>query len=562
MILREYQTHFVKECTDALIWNDNSLAVAPTGSGKTIMLSAVIQNLYEELQPGFKACVLAHRKELTEQNLDKFQKINPHITTSLVNAEVKDWSGEVTFAMVQTLANKRTLASIPYLDLLVIDETHHVVAKSYEKIIKQARMVNPNVRLFGVTATPNRGDKCNLGNIFDNCAEQIFLLDLIEDGYLVEPKTFVVDVVQKELGELKVTKTGDYSESEVAAILDKTPILNEVVFVWKEKAGDRKTVVFCSTIEHARHVTAMFLNYSIPTAMITSDMSKDDREEVLRKMISGEIQVLINVMILTEGWDFPPISCVVLLRQSSHKSMMIQMIGRGLRTIDPELYPNIEKKDCIVLDFGISTRLHKSLEDEVNLEKQQLKKKKDEDYYKQECPKCEKLIPLRVRECMFCGYEFNKEKEEKVTYNYAIKAMKEINMLQRSEIAWTDLQLSDTTFFASGFNVWTCIFQKNGKWLVSGGDNRKDGDFKTKIFYEGDKYKDALKIAEKFLHCNEKSYGIVKDSDWRHTPATEKQLQLLKEEYRKKELSKGEASTLLAFQLKAKNELIQFGLVA
>jgi superfamily II DNA or RNA helicase len=147
-----------------------------------------------------KACVLAHRDELTEQNRAKFTRVNPGVATSVVDAAGKDWAGQVTFAMVPTLARAATLTSMPGLDLLVIDEAHHAVADSYRRIIDRARDANPDCRIFGVTATPNRGDRKGLREVFDNVADQVRLGDLIASGHLVPPRTFIIDVgVQEKL---------------------------------------------------------------------------------------------------------------------------------------------------------------------------------------------------------------------------------------------------------------------------------------------------------------------------------------------------------------------------
>lgn len=564
MQLRDYQIEFVDKCSKALLEHRNTIGVAPTGAGKTVMLASVIKKLYEQ-KKSFKAGVLAHRKELTEQNIEKFSRVNPHITTSIVNADVKDWSGEVTFAMVQTLSNKRTLQTIPYLDLLVIDETHHITAKSYEKIIKQARAVNPNVMIFGVTATPNRGDKANLSKIFSNCACEIKIVDLIDDGYLVEPITYVVDVALEKLQALELKKTGDYDEAQVAEILNTGPILERVIDTWKQYAVDRKTVVFCSTIEHAYAVAKAFIERQIPASVVSSEMTKKQREDVLQALIIGKIQVIVNVAILTEGWDFPPISCVVLLRQSSYKSTMIQMIGRGLRTIDSVIYPNIEKKDCIVLDFGISSVLHKTLDDWVKLERKEdvSAKKNKEDGYDQECPKCENLIPLRVKNCPLCGYEFEQKQMHKLGNTYVFIEMKKIQMISRSQVDWTNVGTAENPiYFCCGFKVWASIIQDNKKWFVSIGSNAKDEDIESEIIHEGDDYQSAFKIAEKFLRNNDTTAGYTKDATWRSMPASEKQLKTLKPKYRKQELSKGEASTLLAFQFNAERQLRSLGLVA
>lgn len=159
MLLRPRQKLFVERSLAALSTRDNTLGVAPTGAGKTIMLSSVTGRMTGD---GAKACVLAHRDELTSQNRAKFARVNPDTETSVVDATTKSWHGQVTFAMAPTLSRASNLAAMPKLDLLVIDEAHHAVAESYRRIIDRVRDANPEARVFGVTATPNRGDRKGL----------------------------------------------------------------------------------------------------------------------------------------------------------------------------------------------------------------------------------------------------------------------------------------------------------------------------------------------------------------------------------------------------------------
>ena len=164
MLLRPRQKQFVERSVRALDEHGNTLGVAPTGAGKTIMLSGVVGRMVGETpkSTGAKACVLAHRDELTAQNRSKFGRVNPKITTSVVDAKEKSWAGQVTFAMVPTLARAGNLDQLPALDLLVIDEAHHAAADSYRRIIDTALQRNAMCRIYGVTATPNRGDKRGL----------------------------------------------------------------------------------------------------------------------------------------------------------------------------------------------------------------------------------------------------------------------------------------------------------------------------------------------------------------------------------------------------------------
>lgn len=549
--LRQRQIEFVERSVEALQRHGNTLGVAPTGAGKTIMLSAVIGEMHKQ-NPNLKACVLAHRKELTEQNNDKFLKVNQSLSTSIVNAENKDWSGEVVFAMVQTLSKKRTLKSIPYLDLLVIDETHHVTAKSYTKIIKQARAVNPNVMIYGITATPERGDKSSLGKVFNNCCDQIFLGELIESNHLVMPVTYSVDVAQEKLMALKKKSTGDYSESEVADILDQAVIIDEVIRHWREKAGDRKTVIFCSTIKHAQHVRIAFRDRGIRADLITSELTKDEREFVLNQLTIGEIQVLINVAILTEGWDYPPISCVVLLRQSSFKSTMIQMIGRGLRTIDHAIYPNISKEDCVVLDFGISTRLHGSLEQDADLETKITKKALTEAKMKN-CKACDREIPVQSKKCQFCGYQHEAETKEDLRHVDVVL----IDMLKKSEVPW--VKLSENSFHSAIFSYWCFLTQVDDDWKLIAGKNNKEDD-EMEVIYKGDDSKKAIELGNSFLKRKEGIFRVQKNAELQDQPATDKQLQYIPKKYGC--LSKGQAAVVLSFEFNAKKRLQAIGLVA
>ncbi len=291
--------------------------------------------------------------------------------------------------------------------------------------------------------------------MFNNCADQIELSELIASGHLVPPVTYRIDTgeTKEKLKALKVKASGDYSEQEMADIMNTVPLNSSVVREWKNRASGRKTVVFCSNTTHAKKVTKEFRKQKVKVGLITSNITFKERQDILNDLTRGKIQVIVNVAILIEGWDYPPISCVILLRSSSYKSTMIQMIGRGLRTIDPNLYPNIVKLDCIVLDFGISTILHGNLEQAVDLNK------KEEG--RNNCPECKKPIPKNVEFCPLCNSNIEQEisrqqeaKEHRVLEKFT---MKEIQLLDKLTFAWTDLKNSDEGMIAAGFNSWCCV---------------------------------------------------------------------------------------------------------
>ena len=568
MLLRSRQQEFVDRCMVALADNDNTLGVAPTGAGKTLMFSKVIGEIHKD-NPNLRACVLAHRDELTAQNEEKFKWVNPAISTSIVDSYVKSWDGQVTFAMVQTLTRENNLEQMPPVDLLVIDEAHHVTAPSYKNVLEYARKVNPKLKILGVTATPERGDKSSLGEVFNNCCDQIKIGELILSGNLVRPVTFAIDMgnVTEKLQALRTRSTGDYSESEVASILDSEPLNSEVVRHWREKAGDRKTVIFCSSVSHARNVTNSFNAAGISTALITGEMTKEHRVIVFENMTKGMIQVIVNVAVLTEGWDYPPISCVVLLRQSSFKSTMIQMIGRGLRTIDPAIYPDIIKKDCVVLDFGISTILHGSLDQMINLSS------KSKGF--KICPSCKKKIPKEAEECPLCNSDLvekeqeenKKQKAKRVLSNFE---MAEIDLLEHANFSFT--KLDDETLLTSGFNSWAYVCRKGDVWIAVGGRQEREyntnpwisneplPDIRTRVIYQGGKL-EAIAAANDFLSLYEKQETAMKNARWRNEKPTEKQLDLIPLGYRTNNgLTRGDASAIITYK-KIKDRLRGLGIL-
>jgi len=535
MLLRPRQKTFVERSVQALRHSGNSLAVAPTGAGKTIMLSAVAGRMVGGTDA--KACVLAHRDELTDQNRTKFGRVNPKIATSVVDAREKSWRGQVTFAMVPTLARSANLGAMPALDLLVIDEAHHAAADSYRRIIDQALHNNPMCRIYGVTATPNRGDKKGLRPVFSNVADQIRIGELIASGHLVPPRTFVVDVgVQDALSNVKRT-VDDFDMAEVDAIMNRAPVTEAVVRHWKEKAGDRQTVVFCSTVDHARNVTAAFNEAGAPAAMVYGDMSDADRRSVLAAYASGNIRVVVNVAVLTEGWDHPPTSCVVLLRPSSYKSTMIQMVGRGLRTVSPDEHPGVIKTDCIVLDFGTSTLLHGSLEQDVDLDGHEA----DGEAPTKDCPECGAVVPIGVTECPLCGHVWERGGDGEPLGDFI---MSEVDLLKRSSFRWCDLFGDDAALVANGFSAWGGVFFLNGRWYGIGGLQRQ----RPKILAIGERTV-CLAAADDWLNENESDETAHKTRRWLNQAPTEKQLAHLPPEYRQDfGLTRYQASALLAFK--------------
>lgn len=537
MILRPRQALLVQRTLAALGEHGNTLAVAPTGSGKTIMLSAVAGSLLAE--PDAKACILAHRTELTGQNRSKFERVNPGLKTSVFDANEKSWDGDATFAMVQTLSRKTNLDQLPTLDLLVIDEAHHAASPSYREVIDQVLVKNPKAAICGLTATPNRGDGKGLREVFSNVADQITLGEMIVSGHLVPPRTYVIDVGTQEALR-KVRRTAiDFDMNEVANILNKTLVTESVINNWKAKARDRKTIVFCSTVEHATDVCSAFNRAGIESVLIHGELSDDERKERLAAYENGSTQVVVNVAVLTEGYDYTPTSCVVLLRPSSYKSTFIQMVGRGLRTVDPQEFPGVVKTDCIVLDFGTASLMHGALEQEVNLDGHD----NLGDAPTKECPECGATVPMAVMECPLCGHVWEKQDNpSRGVLDHFV--MSEIDLLSRSNFRWCDLFGSDDALMATGFNAWGGIFFLNGRWHAVGGAKGHT----TQLLAVGERTVCMAK-ADDWLNEHESEDSAHKTRRWLNESPTPKQLQYLPPELRADfGLTRYQASALLSFR--------------
>ena len=536
MMLRPRQSLLVERTLLALGEYGNTLAVAPTGSGKTIMLSAVTGRLLVE--PDAKACILAHRTELTGQNRTKFEQVNPGMTTSVFDANEKSWLGQATFAMVQTLSRQSHLEQMPTLDLLVIDEAHHASSDSYRYVIDAVLARNPKASICGLTATPNRGDGKGLREIFSNVADQISLGEMIAAGHLVSPRTFVIDVgVQDALKNVRKTAI-DFDMDEVASILDKRLISDAVIKHWKEKAASRKTIIFCSTVAHAQHVCEAFEAANVNAVLVHGELSGGERKARLAAFESGSAQVVVNVAVLTEGYDYTPTSCVILLRPSSYKSTFIQMVGRGLRTIDPEEFPGLVKSDCIVLDFGTASLMHGSLEQEVNLDGHL----HDGEAPTKDCPDCGAIVPMACMECPLCGHIWDRQQKDGGVLADFI--MSEIDLLKRSNFRWCDLFGCDDALMATGFNAWGGIFFLNGRWYAVGGGK----DLQPHLLAIGERTVCMAK-ADDWLNGNESADSAHKTRRWLNEPPTQKQLQYLPQAMRADfGMNRYQASALLSFQ--------------
>lgn len=532
MLPRPYQKRLVDRSEAALDKHGDTLAVAATGAGKTIMMALLGGRI------GGRQLVLQHRQELVGQNLAKYRKVNPGAKVGLFTADVKSWRGDVTFAMDKTL--HRHLDNLPELDLLMLDEAHHCVSRTWLDIISAVRERNPNCKVAGFTATAGRSDRKSLRKVFSNVADQITIRELVQLGFLVPPKAFVVDVSGTQDKLRALGNVSDWSDQlEVEKILNTVAVNAEVVRHWREKAGNRQTVIFCSTVQHAEDVAAAFRNAGVAAECVHGGMQDARRQMVLRRFDRREIQVVTNVMVLTEGWDSQPTACVVLLRKSSDKGPLIQMAGRGLRTVDPELHPGVVKKDCIILDFGTSLLNHGDLDMEAAL-KEDVDREPGEATMKV-CPVdqdgtstyrvpdsagrvgCGAELPAQTRVCPLCGFQFERQGADGEEGVVRVE-LTEMEILNASPFRYVDLFGSGRAMIAKGFEAWAGIFSPDGDtWHALG---KTKAERKLHRIAASERLQ-AMAAADDFLRTYETDGAAKKTKRWLDEPATMKQVEML-----------------------------------
>ena len=337
MQLRKYQ----QEAHDSIFneWEKKgikkTLLVLPTGCGKTIVFAKVAEDCVKE---GNKVLIMAHRGELLEQAADKIKKMTG-LECSVEKAEqtcIGSWN-RIVVGSVQTLQGTKRLSKFPkdYFDTIIIDEAHHVLSSSYQKVLDHF-----DARVLGVTATPDRGDKKNLGRYFETLSYEYTLPEAIKEGYLVPIKALTIPL-ELDLSSVSMS-AGDFKASDVGSALD--PYLKGIINEMKKYCKDRKTVVFLPLVATSKKFTKLLNENGFKAAEVNG--SSKDREEVTKDFAENKYNVLCNSMLLTEGWDCPDVNCVIVLRPTKVRSLYSQMVGRGTR-----LSPQTGKKDLLLLDF-------------------------------------------------------------------------------------------------------------------------------------------------------------------------------------------------------------------
>jgi DNA repair protein RadD len=355
--LRPYQDAAIAALYAHLGTKDtNPLIVLPTGSGKSPVMASICKDAVVTFKPASRVLILAHVKELITQTVDKITQICPEIMVGIYSAGLgqRDTLAPVIVAGIQSVYDKAN--EIGRFDLVMVDEVHLVKTDGegrYVSLLNRLKEINPNIRIIGLTATPFRLDSGHIAapeNIFNEVCYEASVSDLIAQGYLCP----LVSKAAKNEGDFTAvhTRLGEFVAAEVESIVAADPVVdaacNELM---NETSSRRSVLVFAQSVAHGGKVTEKLKSLGQRADSVFGDTLDFERDQLIEDFKNGRLKYLVNVGVLTTGFDAPNIDCVAILRPTMSPGLYYQMVGRGFR-----LHPS--KTNCMILDFGGNVERH------------------------------------------------------------------------------------------------------------------------------------------------------------------------------------------------------------
>ena len=420
MILRPYQTEAVNAVYDHLQnRDDNPCVVLPTAAGKSLVIAQICSDVV--LQWGGRVLILAHVKELLQQNADKLHRLAPEVAFGVYSAGLKSRKTKepVIIAGIQSVHKKA--CTLGRFDLILVDESHLLPESGegmYRTFMKEAKIVNPHVRLIGFTATPYRlssGMLCKPENLLNHVCYEKGIKELIHEGFLCRIHT-KVPAEKIDCSKIHV-RNGEFRSEEVAELFSTEAAVHSICAdILKNAASRKKILVFCADIAQASLFQRKIMELSGEDAgLVTGETSSQERAELLARFQDKPITVyhrgeslrwLVNVNVLTTGFDAPAIDCVVLARPTLSPGLYYQMVGRSFRLHE-------SKTDSLILDYGSNIQRHGCV-DAIRITTKNGGDNGGEAPVR-ECPECHNVIPISISRCAECGYVFPmKEPEAKL----------------------------------------------------------------------------------------------------------------------------------------------------
>ncbi len=401
--LRNYQKQAISDTYSLIRQGEKRILLfAATGAGKTILGSKITS---DAVSRGKRVLFVVHREILVSQTYNKFSAFG--LRCGFIKAGWdEDELAKVQIASVQTLACRESWKN-QHFDVIFYDECHLVAFAAISR--QMMSEIFPNALYLGLTATPWRLSKReSLGDIYTSLVCAPMPKTLIESGFLTKPSYYALNFVNADLDRVKITG-GDYSQSQLNRVCDKPILIEQIVKTWLELAYGRPTIAFAVGVKHAENITQEFKKFNIPSAVVSGKTPIPIRNQLYDQLAKGELLVLASCAALSEGFDVPEVSCVILARPTQSKALYMQQLGRGIR-----LAP--DKTDCLVLDQSSNVLRHGFIEDleSVELIPSDKSEKKPGKPPLKLCPSdkggCGSYVYSFQMICKNCGYNFEVNK--------------------------------------------------------------------------------------------------------------------------------------------------------
>lgn len=411
LTLRPYQ----REAVDAVYAHlrqrdDNPVVVIPTGGGKTPVMATLCDDAVSRWSG--RVLVLAHVKELLEQTAGTLDRMAPQLHLGLYSAGLKrrDTEHPVIVAGIQSVFRRAT--ELDAFDLVIVDEAHMIPPEGegmYQTFLREAKVVNPHLRVVGLTATPFRmtsGMICQPDHFLNHVCFEVGVKELIRDGYLCPLRT-KAGTTKADTSGLHV-RGGEFIAGEVEDLMDQDALVRSACAEIVEQTRDRRSVlIFASGVQHGQHIVdVMRREHGVECGFVTGDTPVTQRDAIIGRFRgkadsklfgdSTPLKYLCNVNVLTTGFDAPNVDCVAMLRPTMSPGLYYQMVGRGFRLCEG-------KGDCLVLDFGGNVLRHGPV-DAIRLS--EVEDRGNGEAPAKECPQCQALVHAAYAVCPECGYEF------------------------------------------------------------------------------------------------------------------------------------------------------------
>ena len=511
--LRPYQ----QEALDAITtFHDNGvsrqLVVLPTGAGKTVIFT----HLPEHKQDSLPMLILAHREELLVQAKEKLEWSNPDLTVEIEQAENYASHSDVVIASVPTLGRDGSdrIGRFPrdYFRTIVIDEAHHAAAPTYRRILDYFE----NSFTLGVTATPQRSDNTRLTDVFDEIVYYKTIVDLIQEGWLARIVGYRIQT-DTDISEVQ-SREGDYVASQLQDTIN-TPERNAIIVAsYMEICDNAKAIAFCAGVEHANDLALSFQQASINAEVIVGTTPSEQRQEILARFRSGETRILVNVGVLTEGFDEPSVEAIILARPTRSTLLYTQIVGRGTRLFEG-------KEHCKILDFADTTKGKKplglpsllGLPPDFDLNGQDLvdvanKYKELEEF----CPG--EAVRVLNPEDIELAYKridlFMPPPPNEVVQKY-------------SRFVWAEVAENDFHLAVDSNNSFRIFVDTLGRWTATH-TTKVDNKTQTKVLGHPEDMRDAFVRSDKWIIERYNTNLIESDAPWRTDSPTDAQKRTLK----------------------------------